>query len=168
MAPGKSLAIDQRTSLYRLYDDSDALLYIGIAFNPRTRGYHHAMTKSWWPEVVRKEICWFDNRREAEAAEDAAILAERPRYNIAGVDGPITRTPPKPPRQPADPEMVTALRDAMRKDKRAEAARERRRLELRGLILDAAAKGMRPSEIVVAIEYRYTPDHVSRIIKAGV
>ncbi|MGW7410531.1 GIY-YIG nuclease family protein [Streptomyces sp. NPDC054833] len=80
--PGES----GRTALYRLYDDHDTLLYVGIAGNPQTRWADHARDKrnTWWPQVSMKEIVWFDSREEAAEAELTAILAERPRHNAVG------------------------------------------------------------------------------------
>ncbi|KAB7832513.1 GIY-YIG nuclease family protein [Streptomyces mobaraensis] len=75
-----------RTALYRLYDAHDTLLYVGIAGAPRRRWADHARDKgdAWWPEVVTKEVEWFDTRRAATKAELAAILSERPRHNAVG------------------------------------------------------------------------------------
>jgi predicted GIY-YIG superfamily endonuclease len=71
----------QPTALYRLYDDSDRLLYIGITRNPEWRWYMHARKSPWWPQVRRREIAWRDSRPEARAAEIEAIGAERPIHN---------------------------------------------------------------------------------------
>lgn len=60
--------------------------------------------------------------------------------------------------------MAAALRKAARADIRAEKAKERTRLALRALIVEAAAEGMKPTEIVASIERRYTDAHVSRVI----
>lgn len=73
----------ERTALYRLYDAAGRLLYIGITKAPTTRWQQHGREKadSWWPDVARKTIEWFDSRPEAEAAEYAAIRTEGPPYN---------------------------------------------------------------------------------------
>jgi hypothetical protein len=60
--------------------------------------------------------------------------------------------------------MSAALTKAARANKRASAAEERTRMELRRLILEASAGGMKPSKIVEAIERHYTDAHVSRMI----
>lgn len=70
-----------RTALYRLYDDTDALLYVGIAEDPRERWSQHAADKSWWPEVTRRDVEWIANRADAERTEREAIMSEKPRYN---------------------------------------------------------------------------------------
>jgi prevent-host-death family protein len=72
---------DHRTALYRLYDEADALLYIGISHQPEVRFDQHAMAKEWWPQVARREVQWFDDRPSAAAAEAAAIRAEDPEHN---------------------------------------------------------------------------------------
>lgn len=72
-----------RTSLYRLYDGGDNLLYVGIATDPEKRVKVHRWdtTKKWRHEIARHTAEWFDTRIEAEQAEVTAIRAERPLYN---------------------------------------------------------------------------------------
>ncbi|MGW7053100.1 GIY-YIG nuclease family protein [Streptomyces sp. NPDC054887] len=72
----------QATALYRLYDSRGDLLYVGIANNPTTRWSYHAGEKTWWPQVARRTVEWFPLRAEAEQAETATIIKERPRYNV--------------------------------------------------------------------------------------
>lgn len=71
-----------KTALYRLFDADGALLYIGIANDPKTRWSSHAGEKRWWGDVARKTLEWFATREEAESAEVAAIVGERPQYNV--------------------------------------------------------------------------------------
>lgn len=72
-----------RTALYRLYDANDQLLYVGIATDPKRRWVQHSLDKrdSWWSDVDRKTVHWFDSRSEADAAETLAIREERPLRN---------------------------------------------------------------------------------------
>jgi predicted GIY-YIG superfamily endonuclease len=79
--PYRSSDSVQPTALYRLYSDSDQLLYIGITRSPEWRWYKHASHSPWWPQVQRREIAWHDSRPEARAAEIEAIGAERPIHN---------------------------------------------------------------------------------------
>jgi predicted GIY-YIG superfamily endonuclease len=72
-----------RTALYRLYDASDELLYIGITANPKSRWQHHKSQQPWWPRVATKKIEWHPTRAEAEHAEAMAIRTELPEFNIA-------------------------------------------------------------------------------------
>ncbi|MGA5819938.1 GIY-YIG nuclease family protein [Kitasatospora sp. NPDC094028] len=82
----------KRTALYRLYDVSGALLYVGITTNPKSRFKGHRYgngrnkPKEWWSEVADTVIEWFDSRPEAEAAEAFAIVTEHPRHNKAMAD----------------------------------------------------------------------------------
>lgn len=71
-----------QTALYRFFDADGSLLYVGIANDPRPRWSCHAGEKRWWGEVETKTIDWFATREEAENAEIAAIVSERPRYNV--------------------------------------------------------------------------------------
>lgn len=71
----------KRTALYRLYDSSEALLYVGISTYPDERFKQHAGDKAWWHHVARREIAWLDSRDEALKAEAEAMVEERPLYN---------------------------------------------------------------------------------------
>jgi predicted GIY-YIG superfamily endonuclease len=72
----------ERTALYRFFDDSDTLLYIGITNDTGVRWLYHARHKAWWNEVATKTVSWYDTRLEAAHAEATAIVAESPKYNI--------------------------------------------------------------------------------------
>lgn len=94
--------------LYRLYDEADVLLYIGITENLGTRMDAHASSQSWWPQVNRLTVDMLPDRISAEHAEGDAIRGEKPRHNICKqapedlasehveavrlFDGPITST----------------------------------------------------------------------------
>lgn len=72
----------EETALYRIYGDADLLLYIGISKDFGRRWKQHAKKQPWWNERRRMTVDrWFDFRSEAEAAEQAAIQAEHPKYN---------------------------------------------------------------------------------------
>jgi predicted GIY-YIG superfamily endonuclease len=71
-----------RTALYRHFDKTGALLYVGIAVDPRKRESAHRSGSEWAPKIHRIELEWFDNRHAARAAERAAIATERPKFNI--------------------------------------------------------------------------------------
>lgn len=68
-------------AVYRLYDANGELLYIGSSDNPEKRWAAHRSTKSWWPQVVRREVTWHP-WREAWGVEAAAIWHEEPRHNV--------------------------------------------------------------------------------------
>lgn len=74
--------VTARTAMYRLFDEAGQLLYVGIAVNPDTRWSTHAREKTWWPQVARRTVEWFDDRPSAEAAEVAAIASEAPQFNV--------------------------------------------------------------------------------------
>lgn len=69
--------------LYRHYSETGDLLYIGISLNHVQRLTQHQKTASWFEQIQRIEIEKFDSRPEVELAEQAAIKAERPLYNIS-------------------------------------------------------------------------------------
>lgn len=71
-----------RTALYRLYDPTGRLLYIGITWDPDDRWKRHAVSKSWWPLVARKDVTWLRGTwDEALEIEAEAIRAEKPIFN---------------------------------------------------------------------------------------
>jgi hypothetical protein len=74
--------VSERTAVYRLFDSIPEVIYIGVSRRPGHRIYVHR-GRAWWAEVADLSIEWHPSRKEAFAAERAAIKAERPRYNIA-------------------------------------------------------------------------------------
>lgn len=70
-------------ALYRFFDRSDVLLYVGITIDIGARFKKHQAEKSWWAEVEHIGIEHYDTRREALDAESRAILTEQPLYNVA-------------------------------------------------------------------------------------
>ncbi|MFE7947388.1 GIY-YIG nuclease family protein [Streptomyces sp. NPDC057426] len=74
---------DGPTTLYRMYDQADRLLYIGITCNTSQRWDSHRALSPWWPLVARKELTVYPDRRAALVAETAAIGAEAPSYNVS-------------------------------------------------------------------------------------
>lgn len=69
------------TYLYRLYDESGALLYVGIATGLGHRFDEH-QKKPWFPDVLTVRLERFASREDALAAEKAAIAAESPPHNV--------------------------------------------------------------------------------------
>jgi hypothetical protein len=71
------------TVLYRHYDSSNVLLYVGITNNPLTRFRQHGWADEvWWPDVAYTTYERdFSTRIELENAETKAILSEKPLYN---------------------------------------------------------------------------------------
>lgn len=74
---------NEPTSLYRLYDAADQLLYVGIAVRPDCRWEQHASDKAWWHQVTRKTVEWHENRASALAAEAQATAEEKPLYDMS-------------------------------------------------------------------------------------
>lgn len=70
--------------LYRFFDASAALLYVGITCNPGARIKAHSTQKDWWREVASSTMEHFDSREALANAERHAIRTEGPKYNIAG------------------------------------------------------------------------------------
>lgn len=72
---------NRATAVYRFFDASERLLYVGIAYDPAERWKHHAAVTKWWKDAVDNTIDWYDTRAEAERAELTAIRYEKPVYN---------------------------------------------------------------------------------------
>lgn len=70
-------------TLYRFYDDTDRLLYVGVTMNPPRRFRTHEGTKVWWAEVSHIALESYLERSDVLAAEASAIRAEQPLYNVA-------------------------------------------------------------------------------------
>lgn len=70
-------------TLYRFYDDTDRLLYVGVTMNPPRRFRTHEGTKGWWAEVSHIALESYLERADVLSAEAAAIRNERPVYNVA-------------------------------------------------------------------------------------
>ena len=68
--------------IYRLYNEKDQLLYVGITNDVNRRMAEHRASQEWFGLVVREErekfIC---DRSEIEAQERRAIKREKPIYN---------------------------------------------------------------------------------------
>lgn len=69
-------------AVYRYYDDQDILLYIGIAANMRKRQRTHIDDSAWMEFAARSTISRYPTRGEALKAEEIAIQAERPLFNV--------------------------------------------------------------------------------------
>jgi hypothetical protein len=71
------------TALYRHFDCQGVLLYVGVTDSPGARWNSHQRNSSWAKDVDpgRTQFKWYPDRQTAEAAERAAINAERPLHN---------------------------------------------------------------------------------------
>lgn len=69
-------------ALYRYYDEQDIPLYIGIAGNVRRRQRSHISESAWMEFAARSTISRYSTRGEALKAEELAIQAERPLFNV--------------------------------------------------------------------------------------
>lgn len=71
-----------RMAIYRLYDATDVLLYVGISNRPESRALAHTR-KHWGSHINYKTIEWLEcGWRDALVLEVEAINRERPVYNI--------------------------------------------------------------------------------------
>lgn len=69
------------TALYRFYDTSRELLYIGMTVDLPARLIDHRKRKGWWWNIAVITVELHPSRVEAANAERFAVAAEQPRYN---------------------------------------------------------------------------------------
>lgn len=67
-------------ALYRHFDGTGRLLYVGVSRSPLRRTGQHADAE-WATEIHRVEFEFFPTLAEARKAETRAIVAERPAHN---------------------------------------------------------------------------------------
>ncbi|UVM24490.1 hypothetical protein [Pseudomonas wadenswilerensis] len=68
--------------LYRAFDATGRLLYIGITMSPLTRLSQHLRTSHWSGDIARIDIECYRSQALAREAEKAAIEREAPLFNI--------------------------------------------------------------------------------------
>lgn len=88
-------------AVYRPYDASGALLYVGLSKNFGQRWQQQSSLKAWWPQVARMTVDWYDDEDAAVQAEQDAIRMEHPVYNVARTNRNYrsSRVPPGMPPQ---------------------------------------------------------------------
>lgn len=70
--------------VYRCYDETDRLVYVGSSANLFGRLTQHRRTSWWAPQVVRVTAKVYPNGVVAREHERKAIRTENPRWNKAG------------------------------------------------------------------------------------
>jgi len=78
-------------TVYRFFNESGDLLYIGSTFVPHLRWTQHKQ-RDWFAEVATVTVEHFTDTDAMKRAEVVAIRSEQPRYNIACRD----ERPPAP------------------------------------------------------------------------
>lgn len=69
-------------TLYRMFDAEGRLLYVGSTINLTQRFSEHHYDKPWWSTVAVIRLEHLPTRPELLAAEEAAIVAEKPLHNL--------------------------------------------------------------------------------------
>jgi predicted GIY-YIG superfamily endonuclease len=70
-----------KTYVYKLFNNKEALLYVGITSNLTQRFSDHAFSKSWWDEVSSINLSIHESRESALLEEAKAIANEYPEHN---------------------------------------------------------------------------------------
>lgn len=69
-------------AVYRLFGADGELLYIGKSTRPMDRLREHGSDARFARDIVSVTVEYFDDRETMDAAERAAIRAEKPRHNV--------------------------------------------------------------------------------------
>ncbi len=69
------------TAVYRHFDQSGQLLYVGLSVNVAARTSAHSSGAEWFGSVARVDIENHPTREDALNAEAVAIVIEKPRHN---------------------------------------------------------------------------------------
>lgn len=69
-------------ALYRHYDESGALLYVGISCDLTRRTRSHAKFSPWFEQVHRTTVEYFGGVVDALRSEEIAVRTESPRHNV--------------------------------------------------------------------------------------
>ena len=77
--PGKRAGM--KYQLYRQFDKSGKLLYVGISLSAMARLLSHQLNAKWFYRIAKIEIENFPNKLQAQCAERRAIMMEKPRFN---------------------------------------------------------------------------------------
>lgn len=67
--------------LYRAFDNTGALLYVGISSRWHYRLHQHEKTSDWIERADYVQISRFPDRESVERAEKEAIRSEKPQFN---------------------------------------------------------------------------------------
>lgn len=70
-------------SVYRAYDETGQLLYVGITETGVSRLDSHRLHSAWWPLTTRIELDHYPDRACARSVEAAIIDVWHPPYNAA-------------------------------------------------------------------------------------
>jgi len=71
-----------RHYVYRLFDTSGRLIYIGCSYDPETRINSHRRGIWWGYQIERIKLTVHPTKAAAHAVERLAIQKERPRWNV--------------------------------------------------------------------------------------
>ena len=72
----------QMPHLYRHFDSSGSLLYVGQSLSAINRLSQHKDCSHWFNQIAVVKIEHFQRREEVLAAERTAIIKENPRFNV--------------------------------------------------------------------------------------
>lgn len=81
MSDESTSQLSQSNQLYRHFDCSGKLLYIGVSYGAFVRLAQHRAASHWYSQIANMTIEQFPTREDLLAAEAYAIKLERPLHN---------------------------------------------------------------------------------------
>jgi len=75
---------EERHYVYRIFDKTGRLIYVGCSYNPEARINTHRTTMFWGDQIHRIKLTVHPNKRAGHYAEKIAIHSEHPRFNVSG------------------------------------------------------------------------------------
>lgn len=100
-----SQRVDDPTFVYKAYDATGALLYVGMSVSPWARLKAHAGASEWWGDTAHVVITGYADRISAHDAEIRSIHIDGPAHNRQRY--PATATPAAQP-STVEPKSVDA------------------------------------------------------------
>jgi hypothetical protein len=105
------MAKRDRYLLYRIFNDTGQLLYVGTTTNPALRFDSHHHLQPWWDDAAEIKLERLENWETLLDAEMTAIVIEKPRYNV--IHSITRRTPTQRKRRPNGEGSVCLRSDGM-------------------------------------------------------
>ena len=102
-----------RYILYRVYNDTGELLYVGATTNPGIRFVSHAYSQPWWDEASNIKLQHYPNAAALDAAEIYAIATEGSRYNLIHCNNPSRWGRARKPHRPKGSGALFQRKDGM-------------------------------------------------------
>jgi len=79
-----SYLADKNHYVYRIFDRTGRLIYVGCSHDPETRMYTHRRIMWWAPQIARIKMTVHPSKDAGHLTERSIIDTENPRWNVKG------------------------------------------------------------------------------------